>query len=39
MHVTPQSENRKVCGALFYAASYEDLIKWRAAMAGIEAVR
>ena len=39
MHVTPQSENRTVCGALFYAATDEDLVKWRAAMAGIEAVR
>jgi len=39
MHLTPQSENRQVCGALFYAATDEDLLKWRAAMAGIEAVR
>jgi len=39
MHVTPQPGNRKVCGALFYAASDTDLIKWRAAVAGIEAVR
>lgn len=39
MHITPQSENRQVCGALFYAATDEDLVKWRAAMAGIEAVR
>ena len=34
IHVTPE---RGICGALFYPATDEDLIKLRAVMAGIEA--
>lgn len=36
MHLTPQTETRTTCGALFYAASDEDLIKLRSAVAGME---
>jgi hypothetical protein len=39
IHVTPQTENRMVCGALFYAATDNDLVKWRAALSGIESVK
>ena len=39
IHVTQQTENRQVCGALFYAATDNDLVKWRAALSGIESVR
>jgi hypothetical protein len=38
MHITSHSETRRVCGALFYAASDTDLLKWRSAIAGMEAV-
>ena len=38
MHITAQSETRRVCGALFYAASDTDLLKWRSAIAGMPAV-
>jgi hypothetical protein len=38
MHVTAHSETRRVCGALFYAASDTDLLKWRSAIAGMQAV-
>jgi hypothetical protein len=37
MHVTPQGPGRWLCGALFYAAGDTDLLKWRAAIAGMEA--
>jgi len=37
MHVTSQGQNRRICGALFYAATDTDLLKWRAAIAGMEA--
>jgi len=37
MHVTSQGQDRRVCGALFYAATDIDLLKWRAAIAGMEA--
>lgn len=37
MHLTPQGPGRWACGALFYAASDTDLLKWRAAIAGMEA--
>jgi hypothetical protein len=36
MHLTPQSETRTVCGALFYATDDQDLIKLRSAVAGME---
>ena len=39
MHVTERSATQWTCGALFYAASDTDLLKWRSAIAGIEAVR
>jgi hypothetical protein len=39
MHVTENSATQWTCGALFYAASDTDLLKWRSAIAGIEAVR
>jgi hypothetical protein len=38
MHVTPQSDNRTICGALFYTATDDDLMKLRSAIAGMEAV-
>ncbi len=38
MHMTPQGGERTICGALFYAASDEDIIKLRSAIAGMEAV-
>jgi len=37
MHVTPQGSGRWLCGALFYAAGDTDLLKWRSAIAGMEA--
>ena len=37
MHVTPQGPDRSLCGALFYAAGDTDLLKWRSAIAGMEA--
>jgi hypothetical protein len=36
MHLTPQTDTRTLCGALFYAASDEDLLKLRGAVAGME---
>jgi hypothetical protein len=39
MHVTERSATQWTCGALFYAASDTDLLKWRSAIAGIESVR
>jgi len=36
MHLTPQTDTRTLCGALFYAASDEDLLKLRSAVAGME---
>jgi hypothetical protein len=36
MHLTPQTPTRTICGALFYAACDEDLIKLRSAVAGME---
>jgi hypothetical protein len=36
MHLTPQTDTRTICGALFYAASDSDLIKLRSAVAGME---
>jgi len=36
MHLTPQTETRTICGALFYAAGDQDLIKLRSAVAGME---
>ena len=36
MHVTPEGSGRKVCGALFYPASDDDLIKLKSVVAGIE---
>lgn len=38
MHVTPEMAPGSVCGALFYPASDEDLIKLKSLIAGIEAV-
>ena len=38
MHVTPSS-SRTICGALFYPASDDDLIKLKSMIAGIEAVQ
>jgi hypothetical protein len=38
MHVTSHAGTHRVCGALFYAASDTDLLKWRSAIAGMEAV-
>jgi len=38
MHVTPRGDGRVVCGALFYAAGDEDLLKLRSAVAGMEAL-
>jgi c-di-GMP-binding flagellar brake protein YcgR len=35
MHLTPQTETRTICGALFYAASDQDLLKYRSAVAGM----
>jgi hypothetical protein len=37
MHVTAQGPERCLCGALFYAAGDNDLLKWRSAIAGMEA--
>jgi hypothetical protein len=37
MHVTPHGHDRWLCGALFYAAGDTDLLKWRSAIAGMEA--
>ena len=37
MHVTPQGPDNWLCGALFYAAGDTDLLKWRSAIAGMEA--
>ena len=37
MHVTPRGSGRWLCGALFFAATDTDLIKWRSAIAGVEA--
>jgi hypothetical protein len=37
MHVTPKGHERCLCGALFYAAGDNDLLKWRSAIAGMEA--
>ena len=39
MHITERSSTQWTCGALFYAAGDTDLLKWRSAIAGIEAVR
>jgi hypothetical protein len=39
MHVTPHSETRSLCGALFYAGSDGDLLKWKSAIAGMSVVR
>jgi hypothetical protein len=36
MHLTPQTETRTICGALFYAASDQDILKLRSAVAGME---
>jgi len=36
MHLTPQTDTRTICGALFYAASDEDLLKLRSAVSGME---
>lgn len=36
MHLTSETETRTICGALFYAASDEDLIKLRSAVSGME---
>ena len=38
MHVTPEMAPGSVCGALFYPATDEDLIKLKSLIAGIEAV-
>jgi hypothetical protein len=37
MHVTSQQPGRWLCGALFYASTDTDLLKWRSAIAGMEA--
>jgi hypothetical protein len=36
MHLTPQTETRTICGALFYAASDQDLLMYRSVVAGME---
>lgn len=36
MHVTARGDDRWLCGALFYAATDTDLLKWRSAIAGME---
>jgi hypothetical protein len=36
MHVTPEGSGRTICGALFYPASDDDLIKLKSVVAGIE---
>jgi hypothetical protein len=38
MHMTPQSDARTICGALFFTATDQDLLKLRSAVAGMEAV-
>jgi hypothetical protein len=38
MHMTPDGDDRTICGALFFAATDEDLMKLRSAIAGMEAV-
>jgi hypothetical protein len=38
MHLTPDPFSRATCGALFYPASDEDLIKLRSLIAGMEAL-
>ncbi len=36
MHVTPQQGSRKICGALFYPASDNDLVQYKGVIAGME---
>jgi len=36
MHLTAQTDTRTICGALFYAASDQDLLKLRSAVAGMD---
>ena len=38
MHITPGTDQRGMCGALFYPASDSDLIKLRSVIAGMEAL-
>jgi hypothetical protein len=39
MHVTPKNEALTLCGALFYATTDTDLVKWRSAVAGMSITR
>jgi len=39
MHVTPRTPEKRTIGALFYPAQDTDLVKWKSAVAGIEAVQ
>ena len=39
MHVTPEMSPGAICGALFYPATDEDLIKLKSLVAGLQAAR